>query len=65
MKTNNWILEGIIFGLIMLVFSSLFDVITDDFNLNNLWLKALVWLIGGLLYGFIMKLIKEKQAKDL
>ncbi|WP_458629248.1 hypothetical protein [Winogradskyella sp. PC D3.3] len=58
----NWITEGLIFGIIMLIFSSILDVITDDFTFDRFWIRILIWLTGGLVYGFLMQLIRRRRA---
>ena len=63
MNKNNWILEGIIFGLIMLIFSSILDLITNEFSFEGFWKKILIWLIGGLVFGLIMKLIRKNKKE--
>ncbi|MBF8149633.1 hypothetical protein ITJ86_06965 [Winogradskyella sp. F6397] len=58
----NWVVEGLIFGIIMLVFSSILDLIADDFTFDRFWIKILIWLIGGLVYGLLMKLLRDRKA---
>ena len=58
----NWAVEGLIFGIIMLVFSSILDLITDDFTFDRFWIKILIWLIGGLVYGLLMKILRDRKA---
>ncbi|WP_040757001.1 hypothetical protein [Winogradskyella psychrotolerans] len=58
----NWITEGLIFGIIMLFFSSIIDLISDDFTFDRFWIRILIWLIGGLVYGFLIKLIRSRKA---
>ena len=63
MNKNNWISEGIAFGVIMLIFSSIVELVTDDFSLDGFWKKILIWIIGGLVFGLIMKFIRKNQKK--
>ena len=58
----NWLTEGLLFGVIMLMFSSILDVITDDFTFDRFWVKIIIWLTGGLVYGFLMKLLRARKA---
>ncbi|WP_179320506.1 hypothetical protein [Winogradskyella helgolandensis] len=58
----NWIVEGLIFGVIMLIFSSILDLITNDFTFDRFWVKVLIWLAGGLVYGLLMKLLRDRKA---
>ncbi|WP_178983949.1 hypothetical protein [Winogradskyella helgolandensis] len=58
----NWIVEGLIFGVIMLIFSSILDLITNDFTFDRFWVKVIIWLAGGLVYGLLMKLLRDRKA---
>ncbi|RLJ60955.1 hypothetical protein CLV86_2805 [Lacinutrix venerupis] len=64
-KRQHWIIEGIFFGIIMLVFSSLFDFLNHDFIWRNFPKRIIIWLIGGLLYGFIMHLANKKYLNKI
>ena len=61
---HNWILEGLVFGVIMFLFAMILDYFAEGFTFKGIWIKILIWLIGGLAYGFIMKLIRAKQKRD-
>ena len=59
---SNWIAEGLIFGIIMLIFSSIFDLIDGDFTFEGFWKKIIIWLIGGLVFGLVMKFLRSRKA---
>jgi hypothetical protein len=56
-KNRPWIKQGISFGLFMYVFMSiLFPLITkDEITLRNLLISLPIWIVGGLIYGYLMK----------
>lgn len=53
-KYRRWIIEGMIFVIIMMSFSIVLDIINHDFTWNNMFKRTIVWLIGGLVYSFVM-----------
>jgi len=61
MNKNNWIAEGIVFGIIMLIFSSIVELVTNDLSFDGFWKKILIWIIGGLIFGLIMKYIRKSK----
>jgi len=63
MNKKNWILEGIIFGVIMLIVSSILDLITNKFSFEGFWKRILIWLIGGLVFGLMMKFIRKNKEE--
>ena len=64
---RNWLIEGLIFGLFMYVFNViLFPLFssTDEITTKKLLVGIPVWLIGGLVYGLVMKFYyNRKQIK--
>ena len=69
-KKRPWIKQGISFGLFMYVFMSiLFPLITkDEITLRNLLISLPIWIVGGLIYGYLMKryqyIPKNLKKKD-
>lgn len=63
MNNKNWILEGIVFGVIMLIFSSIIELISDDFILDGFWKKILIWIVGGLVFALIMNYIRKDKKE--
>lgn len=61
MDKSNWILEGIIFGAIMLIFSSIVETVIDGFTFDYFWIKILILLIGGLIFGLFSKSLREEK----
>jgi len=64
-KRFHWLTEGLIFAIIMLIFSIVLDVVSNDFIWSKLPKQILIWLIGGLIYGLIMHLIYRRSIKKL
>ncbi len=63
-KKINWLLEGSIFGVTMLLFSVLLDYYNDDFVADKLWVKIPIFIMAGITYGLFMRnLRKNKTAK--
>jgi len=64
---ENWIGNGIAWGLFMFVLLGLLypylagDVITAELIFINL----VLWLVGGLLFGFVMKQLVKKKVEVL
>ena len=64
----GWIKEGVSWGFIMYVFMIiLFPLInSEEITLKKLMIGIPIWLIGGLCYGYFMKLILgKKQIKTV
>ena len=59
MKLNmkNWIVQGLFFGLFMFVFMTIFESLfmSDSFSAKKTLISLPVWIIAGLVYGFILK----------
>ena len=63
-KKTSWLLEGLVFGVTMLLLSVLLDYYTDDFVADKLWIKIPIFICAGIVYGlFIRYLRKNKPAK--
>lgn len=56
----NWIIEGLIAGVIFLVIIILVDLISGDFSLEGIWKKIFIFLIAGIGYGLTMKYYRRK-----
>jgi hypothetical protein len=60
----NWVSEGLSFGIMMFIFMELLiNPLIDGkgYDLLNLGLGLIIWLLGGLAYGFAMKKFLFKQ----
>lgn len=53
-KYRRWIIEGMIFVIIMISFSIVLDIINHDFIWDNMFKRTIVWLIGAVVYSFVM-----------
>ena len=63
-KKTSWLLEGLVFGVTMLLLSVLLDYYTDDFVADKLWIKILIFISAGIVYGLFMRYLrKNKPAK--
>ena len=63
---RNWKKEGLIFGLFMYVFNViLFPLFssTDEITTKKLLLGIPVWILGGLVYGLVMKFYYDRKQK--
>lgn len=72
MKSNNtnlyegqdWIKQGLIFGLILYMVTILFSsILKDNFNVKMLLLEIPICLIGGLVYAYFMRRKMSKKGK--
>jgi hypothetical protein len=61
----NWIKQGLIWGIWMFVFStvSLFLIDGVEKTNNYIFFHLISWLIGGLMFGFTMKLFTGRPIK--
>ena len=60
---KKWIKKGLIFGLFMFVFMALLMLLIQgsEIILRKVLISLVIWLIGGIAYGFLMKGgLKEK-----
>jgi hypothetical protein len=62
MKTKpNWIMEGLIAGIIFLAIKIIIELLLDEFSFERLWVTVLVFLVAGLGYGLTMKYYRRKR----
>jgi hypothetical protein len=62
MKTRpNWIIEGLIAGVIFLAIKILIELLLGEFSLERLWITVIAFLIAGLGYGLTMKFYSRKR----
>ncbi|QOC21798.1 hypothetical protein IC757_12235 [Wenzhouxiangella sp. AB-CW3] len=60
-KTVNWVRMGLVFGLVMFCVLSLPIAYLEGIGMRAIGVHALLWLAGGLLFGFLMKRHLTKQ----
>lgn len=63
---KNWIVNGILWGLLMFSITGLIYpyAIGEKISAESIFIHLILWLIGGLLFGFVMKqLVKNKVKK--
>ena len=60
-KKTRWLLEGVLFGTIMLVFSIIMDLIEDEFSFDGFWKRIIVWMIGGFVYALAMRFVRSQD----
>jgi uncharacterized membrane protein YdjX (TVP38/TMEM64 family) len=65
--TKNWILHGLFWGFFMFLMMAIAIPFAEDqpLTLKSLSLKFVFWMIGGLVYGFIMQKIEAKGKNKL
>jgi uncharacterized membrane protein (DUF441 family) len=61
MNIKKWITEAIAFGVIMFIIYCIIELVAGEITFDKLWLKFLLWLIGGLVYGILVNLIRTKR----
>jgi hypothetical protein len=63
-RKNFWVIEGLIWGLFMFVIMGLiFPFLTgEDNGLREIALYLLVWLLGGLAYGYTMHWFRKRSS---
>ena len=64
-KRFHWLLEGLIFAIIMFIFSIVIDLVSHNFTWESFPKRIITWLIGGLVYGFVMHLIYKRSLNKL
>lgn len=67
-KSYSWLIVGISWGILMSVFMTF--VVYDDMELTsgNILKVFLIWMVTGLLFGYIWKITKyhsKKKNKNL
>lgn len=62
---NKWITQGLIWGAFMFVILELLLPFArkEEVNQSGLLLGAIIWIIGGLLFGYTMKQVTKRSAK--
>jgi hypothetical protein len=63
---NGWLKQGLSFGFFMYVFMIIFFplISKEQITLKSLLIGIPIWLIGGLGFGYIMKLMMTKKEKN-
>lgn len=64
-KRIHWLLEGLIFAVIMLVFSIVLDIVSHNFAWEKLPRQVIIWLIGGVVYGLLIKFVYKRELNKL
>jgi len=59
----NWIIEGLIAGVIFLIIILLVDYLSGDYSSEGIWTKSLAYLVAGLGYGYLNDLPIDATAK--
>lgn len=64
-KGKTWVIMGLIWGAFMfLMLSVIFPYFTkEEINQKSLLIGIVTWTIGGLLYGYTMKIYYRKRNK--
>ena len=60
---HQWYLQGLLFGIIMYVFSTLLNpfIAGKSITLTGLLIGIPVWTVAGLVFGFTIKLLNRKK----
>ena len=64
-KNTSWLKAGITFGTLMFCFNSLPKIISGDVTSKYLITQVLIWLVAGLVFGGIMKLLLGRRKKRI
>jgi hypothetical protein len=61
----NWIKTGLVYAAIMFILMTGLNYLTGtiEMTIYNITASALIWICGGFLFGFIMKLYLEKKGR--
>ena len=63
MKTSqNWIIEGLIAGVVFLIIILLVEYLSGDYSSEGIWFKVVAYLVAGLGYGLTMKLYRGRNT---
>jgi hypothetical protein len=64
--SKSWIRTGLAFGILMFLLMSVFYLLfgTIDFTIDNLIKDFVIWMFGGLVFGFAMKLVMNKRPDN-
>ena len=60
---QNWLIEGLIAGVIFFVVKSLIELLQGEFPPEKIWISVIVFLIAGLGYGLTMKYTRSKRKE--
>ena len=63
-KPQNWIIEGLMAGVVFLIIILLVEYISGDYSSEGIWTKVVVYLVAGLGYGLTMKLYRRKKSSN-
>ncbi len=65
-ENKNWLKLGLLWGVLIWISNITFEFIFDDKSLTGkgVLLGIPFWLIGGLLFGYLMKLITPKLKRS-
>lgn len=65
--TKNWLIVGLIWGVLMYVVMTLrFPIVMDEsITKKSILIGIPVWLIGGILFGLMMKYWMNKKGKSV
>ncbi len=62
-NTFHWILRGLIWGLLMFMGMAIAIPYAEGVPLHsgNVFVKFLIWMVGGLIYGYTFHWIESKK----
>lgn len=61
-KKGSWIVTGLVWGVMMYVFSNLISYFMDgEITKRKLIVGIPIWIIGGLIFGLVTRGVKRKQ----
>lgn len=65
--SKNWIKTGLAYGILMFVFVSIVLPFFkgDEITLRSLTIGVIWWIIGGLIFGFVMKVWMSSKIKNI
>ncbi len=63
---KNWVLQGVIWGILMILFMEVLYPLSqkEPITLKSLTIGIPLWLIGGLVIGYVSKTVFNKMGKD-
>ncbi|WP_156112409.1 hypothetical protein [Lacinutrix jangbogonensis] len=64
-KRFHWLKEGLVFAIVMFIFSIVLDLVSHDFTWVSFPKRIITWVIGGVFYGLIMYLIYRRSLIKL
>lgn len=60
-KKTNWLKMGITYGVLMFCIMTLTRMVQNQLTPGEIAIQAVVWLAGGLVFGFAMKLVLGRK----